>query len=322
MKLSIGEKIALLRKEKGVTQTELAEYLYLAPQTVSRWEVGNGAPEISLLPRIAAFFGVTIDTLFGQTPLEHIGDLVCKYSVLRDDRSFSDAMEAINSQMQSVTAFLNGGTENADKLRQDLDRLEAEKIHMLIQQGREAFHQALEIVESFVERTEDCPEHPWYLRMRLQRGQLYENTGRGRDALEEYKKRWKEKPDEITLLMYISMLDNRQDYESILSLVEKNGPAGEILYLYCNSEINLSIWSVIIHAAAKVQRTDVIGRHITAILEMCTKEEKIDLLMCILDVYQGEQKESIKEEIRSLLPDTSINRFFKEKIKDIIGDFC
>ena len=127
MKLSIGEKIALLRKEKGVTQTELAEYLYLAPQTVSRWEVGNGAPEISLLPRIAAFFGVTIDTLFGQTPLEHIEDLVCKYSVLRDDRSFSDAMEAINSQMQSVTAFLNGGTENADKLRQDLDRLEAEK---------------------------------------------------------------------------------------------------------------------------------------------------------------------------------------------------
>ncbi|MDE7262848.1 MAG: helix-turn-helix domain-containing protein [Oscillospiraceae bacterium] len=52
MKLTIGEKIALLRKEKNITQTELAEYLFLAPQAISRWEVGNGAPEITLLPRI------------------------------------------------------------------------------------------------------------------------------------------------------------------------------------------------------------------------------------------------------------------------------
>ncbi|MDE7218571.1 MAG: helix-turn-helix domain-containing protein, partial [Oscillospiraceae bacterium] len=51
MKLSVGEKIAMLRKEKNITQTELAEYLFLAPQAVSRWEVGNGTPEITLLPR-------------------------------------------------------------------------------------------------------------------------------------------------------------------------------------------------------------------------------------------------------------------------------
>ena len=51
MKLTIGEKIAVLRKEKNISQTELAEYLFLAPQTVSRWEVGNGTPEITLLPK-------------------------------------------------------------------------------------------------------------------------------------------------------------------------------------------------------------------------------------------------------------------------------
>ena len=75
MKLTIGEKIAILRKERDVTQTELAEYLYLAPQTVSRWEVGSGSPEISLLPRIAAFFGVSIDELFGLTSMERTEDL-------------------------------------------------------------------------------------------------------------------------------------------------------------------------------------------------------------------------------------------------------
>ena len=68
MKLSIGEKIALLRKEQNITQTELAEYLCLAPQTISRWELGNGAPEISLLPKIAACFGVSIDDLFALLP--------------------------------------------------------------------------------------------------------------------------------------------------------------------------------------------------------------------------------------------------------------
>ena len=65
MNCIIGEKIAALRKEKQITQTELAEYLYLTPQTVSRWEVGSGTPEISLLPKIASFFGISIDELFG-----------------------------------------------------------------------------------------------------------------------------------------------------------------------------------------------------------------------------------------------------------------
>ena len=94
MKLTIGEKISLLRKEKNITQTELAEYLSLAPQAISRWEVGNGAPDISLLPKIAAFFHVSIDELFGLTSLERAEDLVCKYSVLRDERSFQEAMNA------------------------------------------------------------------------------------------------------------------------------------------------------------------------------------------------------------------------------------
>ena len=77
---------------KNITQTELAEYLLLAPQAISRWEVGNGTLEISLLPKIATLFGVSTDDLFGLTSLTRMEDLVCKYSVLRDDRSFREAM--------------------------------------------------------------------------------------------------------------------------------------------------------------------------------------------------------------------------------------
>ena len=97
MKLTIGEKIALRRKKRKVTQTELAEYLYLTPQTVSRWEVGSGTPEVTLLPRIATFFGVSIDELFGVTSLERTEDLAVKYSILRDDSSLREAMEQIET---------------------------------------------------------------------------------------------------------------------------------------------------------------------------------------------------------------------------------
>ncbi|MCI9193851.1 MAG: helix-turn-helix transcriptional regulator [Acutalibacter muris] len=129
MQLSIGEKIALLRKRKDVTQTQLAEYLFLAPQTVSRWESGGGTPDIALLPKIAAFFGISIDELFGATSLERTADLVSKYSVLRDDRSFREAMDYIDSQLQTINAALSSGSGDPEGLEKERDqRQEFEKL--------------------------------------------------------------------------------------------------------------------------------------------------------------------------------------------------
>ena len=63
---SIGNIIAKLRKEKGVTQESLAKYAQVSTQAVSKWENG-GVPDTELLPKIADFFGVSIDTLFGRS---------------------------------------------------------------------------------------------------------------------------------------------------------------------------------------------------------------------------------------------------------------
>ena len=49
----IGIFIATLRKERGLTQTALAEMLGISNRTVSKWENGDGLPDISLLPSIA-----------------------------------------------------------------------------------------------------------------------------------------------------------------------------------------------------------------------------------------------------------------------------
>lgn len=60
---TLGKRIAALRKEKGLTQEELAEKLGVSPQAVSKWENGQSCPDISLLPLLAEFFGVTTDHL-------------------------------------------------------------------------------------------------------------------------------------------------------------------------------------------------------------------------------------------------------------------
>ena len=61
----IGEKIRLLRKNKNITQLQLAEALSVSSQSVSKWENHLSAPDISTLPAIARYFGITMDELFG-----------------------------------------------------------------------------------------------------------------------------------------------------------------------------------------------------------------------------------------------------------------
>lgn len=55
------------RKLSGMTQEEIAKFLMVTPQAVSKWETGNGAPDISLLVPIAELFGVSTDDLLGRT---------------------------------------------------------------------------------------------------------------------------------------------------------------------------------------------------------------------------------------------------------------
>ncbi len=61
--LKIGEKIKELRKAQDVTQEKLADYLNISYQAVSKWENGLALPDITLLPKLANFFGVSTDEL-------------------------------------------------------------------------------------------------------------------------------------------------------------------------------------------------------------------------------------------------------------------
>ncbi|MBE5795458.1 MAG: helix-turn-helix domain-containing protein [Clostridiales bacterium] len=61
----VGTKIQMFRKHKNITQAQLAEVLAVSPQSVSKWENLQSLPDISLLPVIARYFGITMDELFG-----------------------------------------------------------------------------------------------------------------------------------------------------------------------------------------------------------------------------------------------------------------
>ena len=64
----LGDKIKSLRKNKNITQEELSLFLSVSPQAVSKWERNLSAPDISLLPAIAGYFGITIDELLSYKP--------------------------------------------------------------------------------------------------------------------------------------------------------------------------------------------------------------------------------------------------------------
>lgn len=63
MDITIGKRIAALRKEKGLKQEELAQLLGISGQAVSKWENDQTCPDISLLPQLAKILGVSVDEL-------------------------------------------------------------------------------------------------------------------------------------------------------------------------------------------------------------------------------------------------------------------
>lgn len=62
----IGKKIVSLRKQKNMTQMELADKMGISFQAISNWERGNSMPDISKLPELAEIFGVSLDVLLGE----------------------------------------------------------------------------------------------------------------------------------------------------------------------------------------------------------------------------------------------------------------
>lgn len=68
--MKVNFKLAELRKRKRITQKELGEALSVSMKTISKWETGAAYPDVTMLPVISEYFGISVDMLLGIVPLE------------------------------------------------------------------------------------------------------------------------------------------------------------------------------------------------------------------------------------------------------------
>lgn len=106
-KLQIGDLIRELRRNKGMTQDQLAEILDVSIPAVCKWESGQTYPDISMLPNIARYFEVSIDYLFGylnNLSYDKIKNICSDVSQLFIDLPF---IEAHNEWLNNIKKYPN-----------------------------------------------------------------------------------------------------------------------------------------------------------------------------------------------------------------------
>ena len=170
--MNIGAKIRSLRKEKRVTQEELAEYLHISSQAISKWETGSSCPDIDFLPKLAIFFGTSLDNLldFNQSQINAaVEALVAESGRGGNDPAASEAflrkalekypnndllLTCILEDMQEQNADRSRSAEiieigerilscsNDDELKIDVLRILAETYHGMGEQAMAEFYLA------------------------------------------------------------------------------------------------------------------------------------------------------------------------------------
>ena len=96
--IKIGAFLKVLRKEKNLTQEQLAEQLGVSGRTVSRWETGNNMPDISLLVEIAEFYEVTIPELInGERKSETMNENEKEVATTMADYATEEKSEILKS---------------------------------------------------------------------------------------------------------------------------------------------------------------------------------------------------------------------------------
>lgn len=144
MELTLGKRIAALRKQKDLRQDDIAQLLDVSPQAVSKWENDQTCPDIGLLPKLAQILGVTTDELLsGKQELQEVRVLPpeerkdIKDMLLRIIVDSSDGDKVrINLPMALVQIALDMGTEMPQiSGKEALKNIDLNQIMELVRQG-------------------------------------------------------------------------------------------------------------------------------------------------------------------------------------------
>ena len=112
---TLGRRIARLRLTKAATQERLARELNVSPQAVSKWENDINYPDISLLPQLAQFLGVSIDELLRGASTQERKGLDISMSIAKEADESSDKREAGKEQNLAIGNFAEEDTATDDE---------------------------------------------------------------------------------------------------------------------------------------------------------------------------------------------------------------
>lgn len=117
MKENMGQIIKRLRKERNLTQEELAEQLNISAQAISKWENGTSMPDISQVVPLANLFGVPTDVLFGVYGTEHEEEVNLRlkeiyeiYDGCKDGEEGATALMILDKYRDALRAYPNNAT--------------------------------------------------------------------------------------------------------------------------------------------------------------------------------------------------------------------
>ena len=301
MSLEFGKKIAALRKMQGVTQVQLADYLMVQPQTISRWESEGGTPDVMLLPKIATFFNVSMDELFGMTDMEQIDHLVYKYSVLRDEKSFEEVMRRIELALASL---------DKEKYPDKQEQLLAWKVHIYIQKSRKAQEAAEAILDELRENLSESSQ--LFLPLKLQKNQFLIQKGEGRNVLREVRTAWEKEQSIESLYSYMMALTELDRTKELLELWEQEQVQQLVKRI---NEETLPLWQMMFcSAAAEEEEVFFVSQ-----LEQFKAEAEASAVFEAEWVYAGllkklgweEQKKTLKTKLLEQVEKLAINEYLK-----------
>lgn len=149
MELIIGEKLKKLRRERELTQEEVAAALGISFQAISKWERSDGYPDITMLPALANYFKVTVDELIGMNEIaakDRLDEINREWEENRKNGRHGDNV----SLMRDALKIYPNNALLLVQLSASLERLGGTEL-----QRREQLRESIEVQERILRYCED-----------------------------------------------------------------------------------------------------------------------------------------------------------------------
>ena len=155
--MEFNEKLQELRKQKGLTQVELAELLYVSRTAISKWESGRGFPNIESLKAISKFFSVSLDELLSGEEILAIAEKDHK----EKERTIRDLVFGLLDCGMALLLFLPFFGQKADGVIREISLLALSEVQPYLKTAYIAFVGIMIVLGIITLALQNCRQRFW-----------------------------------------------------------------------------------------------------------------------------------------------------------------